>query len=161
MVRFLHLDSRRILPGYYSSEPGVVAIPPSKWERAPGDVRVLTVTDGGESIYLATHLVLFVRASKPGPLVVTRVRPERDGDGETLVACAVEVETAEVGTDWTVVSVARTDFRDAEADVHELKEARNSLVRYELRAGNPDTKFELKASLWAQRAPVAEPEAKR
>ncbi|MHC4819879.1 MAG: hypothetical protein ACYTF8_17685 [Planctomycetota bacterium] len=103
-------------------------------------------------------VVLYVRASRPGPLLLTRVRPLGDGRAET-----VAVRTAPVGTDWTVVAVPRAAFRDPAA---ERKERRISvwfsrLVRLELRPTEPDVTIDIKASLWAGRPPTEVPEVVR
>jgi len=157
LMRSFRRHASEILPGYFSGESGVRSVPRWRWG-ADGAARTLVLTDGGREAAYATHLVLYVRASRPGPLLLTRVRPLGDGRAET-----VTVRTAPVGTDWTVVAVPRAAFRGPAA---ERKERRISvwfsrLVRLELRPTEPDVTIDIKASLWAGRPPTEVPEVVR
>jgi hypothetical protein len=146
-----------ILPGYFRGESGVATVLRSRWVEDDGAL-TLVLTDGGREAAYASHLVLQVRASRPGPLLLTRVRPLSESRAE-----AVTVRTAPVGTDWTVIAVPRAAFRDPAA---ERKERRisvwfNRLVRLELRPTEPDVTIDIKASLWAGRPPTEVPEVVR
>ncbi|MHC4970964.1 MAG: hypothetical protein ACYTG3_01400 [Planctomycetota bacterium] len=139
-----------IVPGYFRGESGVAPVLRSRWVEDDGAL-TLVLTDGGREAAYATHLVLHVRASRPGPLLLTKVRPVGEGRAE-----AVSVRTAPVGTDWTVIAVPRAAFRDPAA---ERKERRisvwfNRLVRLELRPTEPGVTIDIKASLWAGRPPT-------
>jgi hypothetical protein len=146
-----------ILPGYFSGESGVVSVPRWRWGD-DGAARTLVLTDGGREAAHATHLVLYVRASRPGPLLLTRVRPHGDGLAET-----VTVRTAPVGTDWTVIAVPRAAFRgpDAERKTRKISVWFSRLVRLELRPTEPDVTIDIRASLWAGRPPTEVPEVVR
>jgi anti-sigma factor RsiW len=142
--------SAELIPGYFSGESGVVSVRRDRWVEEEG-AHTLALTSGGREAAHATHLVLHVRASRPGPLLLTKVRPIGKGRAE-----AVTVRTAPVGKDWTVIAVPRAAFRDPAA---ERKERRISvwfekLVRLELRPTEPGVKIDIKASLWAGRPPT-------
>lgn len=149
--------SAEIVPGYFSGETGVVTVPRWRWAE-DGPARTLVLTDGGREATHATHLVLHVRASRPGPLLLTKVQPVGDGRAEF-----VTVRTAPVGTDWTVIAVPRAAFRDPAAERQERKISVwfSRLVRLELRPTEPDVKIDIKASLWAVRPPTEVPEVVR
>lgn len=149
--------SAEIVPGYFSGESGVVTVPRWRWAE-DGPARTLVLTDGGREATHASHLVLHVRASRPGPLLLSRVRPIGDGRAET-----VTVRTAPVGTDWTVIAVPRAAFRGPAAERQERRISVwfSRLVRLELRPTEPDVKIDIKASLWAVRPPTEVPEVVR
>ncbi|MHC4550853.1 MAG: hypothetical protein ACYTEZ_19020 [Planctomycetota bacterium] len=159
LMRSFRRNSWEICPGYFSGERGVTSVPRWRWSRE-GAARVLTLSDGGREAAQARYLVLHVRASRPGPLRLTRVRPFTDRPG---VAEAVTVPTPPVGTDWTVIAVPRDAFGAPTAARQERKisRGRSRLVRLELGPQEPDIEIELKASLWAHRPPTEVPEVVR
>ena len=152
LMRNFREHSREIIPGYFTGEPGVVPIR-QHWIGQGDGGCVLALSDGGAGALGATHLVLKVQASVPGPLRLTRLRPlaDRPGDAE-----AVTVVTPPVGRDWTVVAIRRSDFDGPEAvrTVRRVGEDMSRLVRLELRASAPRTRIEVQKSLWAARPPV-------
>ena len=157
LMRSFRRHTSEILPGYFSGESGVLSVPRWRWSE-DGQARTLVLTDGGREAAYATHLVLYVRASRPGPLRLTRVRPHGDGLAET-----VTVRTDPVGTDWTVIAVPRAAFRgpDAERKTRKISVWFSRLVRLELRPTEPDVTIDIKASLWAGRPPTEVPEVDR
>ena len=159
LMSFFRPLTTEILPGYFDGEPDVTEIPVRKWERVAPGQRVLTLTDERAGLARATPLVLQVRASKAGALTLTRGRPT----GEAGEAEAGAVTTPEVGVDWTVVAVARDAFAGdgAVRTMKEIPAGRSRLVRFELAADDPNTTIEIKACLWAARAPAAHPETER
>ncbi|MHC4957245.1 MAG: FecR domain-containing protein [Planctomycetota bacterium] len=156
MLRHLRVVGREVLPGYFTTEQGVTPISPYLWSNGPDGsrVHVLTPREGMET---AHYLVLYVRMSKPGPLTLTRVAPYRDAPGKAL---ATTIETAVVGTDWTVVSIPRTAFDEppegmkVTTEDRRISAGRSRFIRLELRSAAQDTTFELKSSLWAVRPPT-------
>ena len=77
LMRVFREHSREVVPGYFTGEPGVVPIQQHWISEADGGC-VLALSDGGAGALGATHLVLKVRASVPGPLRLTRLHRERD-----------------------------------------------------------------------------------
>lgn len=159
MMRHFRVSSREILPGYFEGEQGVMPVSESLWSRGEDGSRVLVLTRR-EGMELAHYLVLYVRASKPGPLQLTRVRPYRD---RRDLAETTTVETAEVGTDWTVIAVPRDAFdkEGVKRQDRKIPAGRSTLMRLELRPAVTDITLELKASLWAVRPPADHSEAVR
>jgi len=156
LMRSFRSFSREVIPGYFTGEPGVQPIP-QIWLQQ-GGTHVLVLTDGAAAAQ-ATHLVLYARATRPGPALLTRVRPlGKEGEAE-----AVTVETPPLGRDWTVVAVPRAAFSAATArrETRRIPAGTESLVRLELRPAEADTRIEIKSSLWAERPPVAQPEEVR
>jgi len=152
LMRVFREHSREIVPGYFTGEPGVSPIQ-QHWIREADGASVLALSDGGEAALGASYLVLRVRASSPGPLRLTRLRPLADQPGDAEAATVV---TPPVGRDWTVVAIPRADFDGAKAErnVRRVGEDRSRLVRLELRASDPRTPIEVQKSLWAARPPV-------
>ena len=150
---------REIIPGYFASDRGISVVPSNKWERSAG-VRTLTVTDAGRGAALAQYLVLYVRAKKETALTLARVRPDPDRPGTAEV---VTVTTAPAHSDWTVVSVPVSAFAspDAKRTTRSVRASRTRLVRFELRAADAETTFELKTSLWAEQPPAPVAQATR
>lgn len=158
LMRSYREYSREILPGFFTGEPGVEPIT-QRWVGQGDGSKVLVLSDGGAAAIRSTHLVLKVRASEPGPLRLTRVRPLADQPGE---AEAVSVMTPPVGRDWTIIAVPRAAFDDATAEkaVRHLG-ASSHLVRLELAPVVPGTRIEVQTSLWAARPPLEIPEVVR
>jgi hypothetical protein len=152
LMRMFREHSLEYLPGYFSGEPGVAPIQ-QHWVSLPQGGLVLALSDGGEAALGASYLVLRVRASEPGPLRLTRLRPIADRPGE---AEAVTVLTPPVGRDWTTIAIPRADFDrpSVERDVRVVGEGKSRLVRLELKASAQGTRVEVQRSLWADRPPV-------
>jgi hypothetical protein len=152
LMRVFREHSREIVPGYFTGEPGVVPIQ-QHWIRESDGGSVLALSDGGEGALGASHLVLKVKVTVPGPLLITRLRPLADRPGE---AEAVTVTTPPVGRDWTVVAIPRAAFDGPEAlrTVRRVGEDRGRLVRLELKASRGRAVVEVQKSLWAARPPV-------
>jgi hypothetical protein len=142
--------SREIVPGYFTGEPGVAPIP-QRWVGLADGSAVLAVSDMDEAALRATHLVLKVRASVPGDIRLTRIRPLGAGSGEAETATLL---LPAVGTGWTVVAVRRADFDGplAEKGVRAVGADRSRLVRFEASAER--ALVEVQSSLWAARPPV-------
>jgi hypothetical protein len=156
---FQTVVGRELLPGFFTSEPGVLAIPGHRWGTSAAGIRTLVVTDSGPAAS-ARHLVIQAAASRPTTLLVTRLRPYSDRPG---TAEAVTVETPEVQTDLTVVSIPLSAFSapDAGREDREIPLGRSRLVRLELRPSQADVELRLKASLWAARPPADSSEVVR
>jgi hypothetical protein len=149
---FQTVVGREILPGFFTSEPGVQAIPRHRWGKTQEGIRTLVVTDSGPA-GSARYLVLQAEASRPTTLKLTRLRPYGDRPG---TAEAVTVETPEVQTTLTVVSIPLSAFSapDAGCEDRKIPFGRSRLVRLELRPSQADVELRLKASLWAARPPA-------
>ncbi|MCK6458634.1 MAG: hypothetical protein L6Q95_01910 [Planctomycetes bacterium] len=150
LMRVYREHSREIVPGYFTGEPGVAPIP-QRWMGQPDGSAVLALSDADEVALRATHLVLKVRASVPGDIRLTRVRPMADRPGEAETATLV---IPSVGREWTVVAVRRADFDGPSAGkgVRAVGEDRSRLVRIEASAER--ARVEVQSSLWAARPPV-------
>ncbi len=152
LMRLFREHSREVVPGYFTGEPGVSPIQ-QHWVREADGATVLALSDGGQGALGASYLVFRVRATSPGPLRLTRLRPLADQPGDAEAATVV---TPPVGREWTVVAIPRADFDgpSAERAVRRVGEDRSRLVRLELRASDPRTRIEVQKSLWAARPPV-------
>ncbi|MFQ5844933.1 MAG: zf-HC2 domain-containing protein [Planctomycetota bacterium] len=153
LLRAFERLGREIIPGYFDTEAGVTVIPNRRWT---GEARRRELTLSDESAGAARHLVLHVRAARPTPLLLTRVKPTAENLAETST-----VETDVVGTDWCVISVpvAAFDGPEARKGKRRLLRNRSRWVRLDLMAVDAGVEFELKASLWAARPPLTgEPE---
>jgi hypothetical protein len=150
LMKVYREHSREIIPGYFTGEPGVAPIP-QRWSGQPDGSAVLALSDMNEVALRATHLVLKVRASAPGPVRLTRIRPLADRPGEAETATLL---IPAVGREWTVVAVRRADFDgpSAEKGVRAVGEGRSRLVRLEASAER--ARVEVQSSLWAARPPV-------
>jgi hypothetical protein len=157
LMRSYRDDSREIVPGFFTGEPGVSTL--GRWQRQ-GDSLVVALSDEGQGALGATHLVLKVRASEPGPLRLTLLRPLAGRPGE---AEATTVATPPVGLEWTVVAVPRAAFDapDAERATRVVGESSSRLVRLKLAPSSPRARVEVQVSLWAARPPVELPEVVR
>jgi hypothetical protein len=150
LLRSFERFGKEIIPGYFPTEAGVLPIPGQRWV---GDTRRRELTLSDESAGAARYLILHVRAKQPTPLRATLVRPVEGGElAETSM-----VETDVVATEWCVVAVpvAAFDGPDAEKGKRRLPRNRRHFVRLDLRAVDAGVEFELKASLWAARPPLA------
>ena len=161
LMRHLRVGAREVVPGFFEGEPGLLPIAPHSWARGENGSRVLVLTRQ-EGMATARFLVLYARASRPTRLHLTRVRPYRDAAN---LAETVTVETAEVKTDWTLLTIPRTAFDEPAKGVRivsrkerRIPAGRSRLMRLELRPGSVDSEitFELKSSLWAARPPAEE-----
>lgn len=150
LMRIYREHSREIVPGYFTGEPGVAPIP-QRWMGQQDGSAVLALSDVDDVALRATYLVLKVRASAPGQVRLTRVRPIADRPGEAETATLV---LPAVGREWTVVAVKRADFDgpSAEKGVRVVGEDRSRLVRLEASAER--ARVEVQSSLWAARPPV-------
>jgi len=159
LMRHLRVGVREVVPGFFEGEPGLLPIASHAWARGENGARVLVLTRQ-EGMATAHFLVLYARASKPTRLHLTRVRPYRDAPD---LAETTTVQTAEVFTDWTLITVPRTAFDKPARGVtivsrkeRKIPAGRSQLMRLELRPASADVTFELKASLWAARPPAEE-----
>jgi hypothetical protein len=152
LMRSYRDESRELVPGFFTGEPGVTPIA-QRWVGQGDKSLVIALSDEGEGALRATHLVLKVRATEPGPLRLTLLRPLADRPGE---AEATTVATSPVGRAWTVVAVPRAAFDapDAERAVLKVGESRSRLVRLQLAPSSPRARIEVQTSLWAARPPV-------
>lgn len=150
LMRIYREHSREIVPGYFTGEPGVAPIP-QRWVGQPDGSAVLALSDVDDVALRATHLVLKVKTSAPGPIRLTRIRPlaNRPGEAETSTLLLPPV-----GREWTVIAVRRADFDgpSAEKGVRAVGEDRSRLVRLEASAER--ARVEVQSSLWAARPPV-------
>ncbi len=157
--------SREVMPGYFATERGVTVIPRTKWERSTRrgahgaggrSVRTFAVTDAGRGAALARYLVVHVRVARPTALELSFVRPSPEEPG---VADVVTAKTDVVGAGWTVLAIPRAILQseDAVKSTRRIPTGRSQLVRFELASADPSISFELKSSLWAERAPTTGP----
>jgi len=141
-----------VIPGYFSTEQGVTPIGRHGWDDLEDGGRVLVVTPA-QSAARAHYLVLYLKATEPTPFTLTRVLPYRDTPGTAQITT---VQTAVVGTDWTVVAVRRDAF-DAGGAARKDRKIPAGFSRYarlELRPAAEGVTFTLKSSLWAARPPT-------
>lgn len=152
LMRSYREFSRELVPGYFTGEPGVAPIT-QRWMGQRDGSAVLALSDVDEVALRATYLVLKVRASEPGPVRLTRIRPLADRPG---MAETATVTLPSVGTEWTVVAVRRGDLDGAGAEkgARPIGEASSQLVRFELRASAERARVDVQTSLWAARPPV-------
>jgi len=150
LMRMYREHSRELIPGYFTGEPGVAPIP-QRWEGQPDGRTVLAISDMDEVAVRASYLVLKVRASVPGPIRLTRIRPLADRPGEAETSTLL---VPAVGQEWTVIAVRRDAFDgpSAEKGVRVVGEARSRLVRFEASAER--ARVDVQSSLWAARPPV-------
>jgi hypothetical protein len=151
LMRTYREHSREVISGFFVGEPGVAPIP-QRWQGRPDGSAVLALSDVDETALRATHLVLKIKSSVPGPIRLTRIRPlaNRPGEAETAT-----LTLSAVGPDWTVVAVRRADFDGpgAEKGVRVVGEDSSRLVRLEASAAER-ARVEVQSSLWAARPPV-------
>jgi hypothetical protein len=159
LMRSYREFAREIVPGFFTGEPGVEPIP-QRWVGDAEGRRVLALSDEGQAALSATHLVLRVRGSEPGPLRLTRIRPLADRPGE---AEATTVLTPPAGREWTVVAVplGAFDAPEAERTVRQVGANSSALVRLELAPASAHARIDVQTSLWAARPPVEVPEVVR
>ena len=142
---------REVVPGFYTTEMGVSPISKRLWFEDDGGHTLVVTPD--QTAATSHYLLLYLKASEPTRCTLTRVLPYKDAEG---MAEEATVQTALVGTDWTLVAVRRDAFdaSGVERKDRKIPAGFSRYARLELRPVVDGATCTLKSSLWAARPPA-------